>query len=198
MKKVVLSTLISFVFLNSCNFKNHVFTFSDSFKKTKVEEESLSKNVSIMSRIPHSSESLDEENLCASNISFNEIQHSLNPESIHSYSFQNQTFTKKNNLNKTNNEFKESTVELTKITKPSEHNAKAIAEGKKDGDKKWIAALLLCIFVGGLGIHRFYLGYTWQGIVQLLTAGGCGIWSLIDLVRIITKDLKPKNGNYID
>jgi len=62
--------------------------------------------------------------------------------------------------------------------------------------KSQLTALLLCIFVGGIGIHRFYLGYTWQGIVQLLTFGGCGIWALIDLVRIITGDLQPKNGSY--
>lgn len=62
--------------------------------------------------------------------------------------------------------------------------------------KSQLTALLLCIFVGGIGIHRFYLGYTWQGIVQLLTFGACGIWSLIDLIRIITGDLQPKNGSY--
>ena len=64
------------------------------------------------------------------------------------------------------------------------------------GGDNQLVALLLCIFVGGLGIHRFYLGYTWQGIVQLLTGGGCGIWTLIDLIRIITGDLQPKNGSY--
>lgn len=62
--------------------------------------------------------------------------------------------------------------------------------------KSQIVALLLVALVGTLGIHRFYLGYTWQGIVQLLTLGGCGVWALIDLIRIITGDLKPKNGNY--
>ncbi len=65
-----------------------------------------------------------------------------------------------------------------------------------NGGKNQLVALLLAIFVGGLGIHRFYLGYTWQGVVQLLTLGGCGIWSLIDLIRIITGDLGPKNGPY--
>ena len=57
-------------------------------------------------------------------------------------------------------------------------------------------ALILCLLVGGLGIHRFYLGYTTVGIIQLLTGGGCGIWALIDLIRIIMGDLKPKGGNY--
>ncbi len=67
----------------------------------------------------------------------------------------------------------------------------AAAEGKSQ-----VIALILVALIGGLGIHRFYLGYTWQGIVQLLTLGGCGVWALIDLIRIITGDLKPKNGSY--
>ena len=62
--------------------------------------------------------------------------------------------------------------------------------------KSQLVALLLVILVGEIGIHRFYLGYTWQGIVQLLTAGGCGVWALIDLIRICTGDLQPKNGSY--
>lgn len=65
-----------------------------------------------------------------------------------------------------------------------------------DGGKSQVIALILVLLVGGLGIHRFYLGYTWQGIVQLLTLGGCGIWALIDLIRIITGSLQPKDGEY--
>ena len=68
----------------------------------------------------------------------------------------------------------------------------AAAEGKSQ-----LIALILAALIGGLGIHRFYLGYTWQGIVQLLTLGGCGIWALIDLIRIITGDLQPKDGSYV-
>lgn len=64
------------------------------------------------------------------------------------------------------------------------------------GEKSQVIALILVLLVGGLGIHRFYLGYTWQGIVQLLTLGGCGIWALIDLIRIIMGTLKPKDGEY--
>lgn len=69
------------------------------------------------------------------------------------------------------------------------------SSSSSDG-KSQLLALLLVLFVGGLGIHRFYLGYTWQGVVQLLTLGGCGIWVLVDLIRIITGDLKPKGGSY--
>jgi len=48
-----------------------------------------------------------------------------------------------------------------------------MAEGEK---KQYMVALLLSVFLGGLGIDRFYLGYTVLGIVKLVTAGGCGIW----------------------
>lgn len=72
------------------------------------------------------------------------------------------------------------------------------ATEKKSGSKSWIVALLLAFFLGGIGIHRFYLGYTWQGVVQLLTLGGFGIWALIDFIRIIIRDLEPKDGSYED
>jgi TM2 domain-containing membrane protein YozV len=52
-------------------------------------------------------------------------------------------------------------------------------------------ALILCVFLGGIGVHRYYLGDTWQGIVQTLTLGGLGIWSTIDLIRLITGALGP-------
>ena len=74
-------------------------------------------------------------------------------------------------------------------------NKKESKSNKRAGDDQ-IVALLLAFFVGGLGIHRFYLGYTWQGVVQLLTLGGCGIWSLIDFIRILVGDLGPKDGGY--
>lgn len=50
---------------------------------------------------------------------------------------------------------------------------------------KWIATLLLCIFLGNLGVHRFYNHKIGTGILMLITLGGFGIWTLIDLVLII-------------
>lgn len=64
------------------------------------------------------------------------------------------------------------------------------------GGKNQLLAGILCFFVGILGIHRMYLGYIGIGILQLLTLGGCGIWTLIDFIRICIGDLKPAEGEY--
>ena len=64
-------------------------------------------------------------------------------------------------------------------------------------EKNWLTTLLLCIFLGGLGVHRFYAGKIGTGILQLITVGGCGIWTLIDLIMIITGSFKDKDGNPI-
>jgi TM2 domain-containing membrane protein YozV len=61
--------------------------------------------------------------------------------------------------------------------------------------KDWMVTLLLSIFVGTLGIDRFYLGYTGLGILKLLTFGGCGIWWLIDLILIVTGSMTDAQGN---
>lgn len=62
-------------------------------------------------------------------------------------------------------------------------------------NKNKLTAILLSIFAGGLGIDRFYLGYTTLGVVKLLTLGGCGIWALIDLIMICTGSLRPADGS---
>lgn len=73
---------------------------------------------------------------------------------------------------------------------------KAAAAEKAMGGKSQLVALILALLVGALGIHRFYLGYIGAGVIQLLTFGGCGIWSLIDIIRIALGTLKPKGGDY--
>ncbi len=51
--------------------------------------------------------------------------------------------------------------------------------------KKPTTALIISFLGGGLGIDRFYLGQTGKGILKLITCGGFGIWSIIDLFIIM-------------
>lgn len=64
-------------------------------------------------------------------------------------------------------------------------------------EKSAVTALLLCLFLGSLGVHRFYVGKIGTGILMLLTAGGFGIWTLIDLIRIACCDFKDNKGRYL-
>ena len=50
--------------------------------------------------------------------------------------------------------------------------------------KSKMVALLLCIFLGGLGIHRFYVGKVGTGILYLLTGGLFGIGWIVDIIMI--------------
>lgn len=60
--------------------------------------------------------------------------------------------------------------------------------------KSRLAALLLCIFLGYLGIHRFYVGKVGTGILYLLTGGVFGIGAIYDLIMIICGGYKDKYG----
>jgi TM2 domain-containing membrane protein YozV len=66
-----------------------------------------------------------------------------------------------------------------------------------ENKKSWVATLLLCFFLGGLGAHRFYVGKIGTGIAMFLTAGGFGIWSLIDFIMIILGKFTDDKGNVI-
>ena len=51
----------------------------------------------------------------------------------------------------------------------------------------WVLTLIMSILFGSLGVDRFIMGHVGLGILKLITAGGCGIWWLIDLVLVATK-----------
>ena len=61
-------------------------------------------------------------------------------------------------------------------------------------EKSFVATLLLAILLGGLGVHRFYAGKIGTGIVMLLTLGGLGIWTLIDIIMIAVGNFKDSSG----
>ena len=60
--------------------------------------------------------------------------------------------------------------------------------------RSWIVALLLSIFLGYLGIDRFYIGRTKSAIVKLVTLGCFGIWWLSDIILIAAEYRKDAYG----
>lgn len=91
-------------------------------------------------------------------------------------------------------------------------NLKKGGSGAPGEGKDWLTTLLLAIFVGGLGIHRFYVGLTGTAVVMLILwvvgwatvwffgIGGIFflatfIWALIDVIQIATGKFKDKDGN---
>jgi len=66
-----------------------------------------------------------------------------------------------------------------------------------ESTKSRLVTLLLCVFIGGLGIHRFYVGKTGTGILWLLTGGCLGIGVLVDLIMIIVGSFTDAQGNVV-
>ena len=61
-------------------------------------------------------------------------------------------------------------------------------------EKGFVPALLLAILLGGLGVHRFYVGKIGTGILMIVTLGGLGIWTLVDIIMIAVGAFTDKQG----
>lgn len=60
--------------------------------------------------------------------------------------------------------------------------------------REWLITLILSIFVGYLGVDRMYLGKVGTGILKLITAGGFGLWWIIDALIIGFGGMRDKWG----
>lgn len=137
----------------------------------------------------------------------------LNPE-LFSSSLMNQNGKASvKNYFKSTSEVVKSSNSLTKTVKAKVVSKPIVKANQKKYDprngRSWGAAMLICVVLGMFGMHRFYLGYKKLGLIQLVFGalyfftplwwtGLIAIWVIIDLVRIFTKDLEPKDGYYTE
>jgi len=84
------------------------------------------------------------------------------------------------------------------VRQPLFSHQKEKNQQENSGRKSQMVAIILSIFVGWLGVDRFYLGLIGTGIIKLLTLGGWGIWWLIDVILIATNKLKDKEGESLE
>lgn len=66
------------------------------------------------------------------------------------------------------------------------------------GEKSFLGAFLFALFLGFLGVDRYYLGKIGTGVLKMVTIGGFGIWSLIDIVMLLTNNTRDKKGNQLN
>ncbi|MFJ2607794.1 TM2 domain-containing protein [Streptomyces sp. NPDC087425] len=60
--------------------------------------------------------------------------------------------------------------------------------GRPFSEKSKIVAGVLQLFLGSLGVGRFYTGHIGLGLAQLFTCGGCGVWALVDGIIMLTSN----------
>ncbi len=60
-----------------------------------------------------------------------------------------------------------------------------------------LATMLLALFLGVIGVHRFYVGKIGTGVAMIFTLGGFGIWALIDFIMIVVGNFTDIEGKYV-
>ena len=61
--------------------------------------------------------------------------------------------------------------------------------------RHFLAVFFLSFIWGTFGVDRFYLGKYWTGLLKLMTLGGFGLWTIIDLTLVMSGSMRDKQGN---
>ncbi|WP_084697552.1 TM2 domain-containing protein [Glaciibacter superstes] len=84
---------------------------------------------------------------------------------------------------------------MTDINYPAPAAANAASTAQPQvSHKSFVVTWILALLLGTLGIDRFYLGKIGTGILKLITAGGFGVWTLIDIFLVLSGSTRDKNG----
>ena len=86
---------------------------------------------------------------------------------------------------------------LSEVKKEDSDKKKKYQPSEELSEKEFLPTLILCFFVGMLGIHRFFVGKVGTGILMIVTLGGLGIWVLVDFIMICIGSFKDIDGRII-
>lgn len=203
MKKIILLAVAALFVVSSCTIEKRLYNSGYhvewNHSKKHVETDQVAQEES-------SSEKLEVASVAVSrNAGSDQVveETAVNNEAVVSAVAASEETSVSNELaastNSTTEKVVASTVKETQMKASKAKDAKKAEKSKAPaGGKSQIIAAVLCFFLGALGIHRFYLGYTGIGVLMLLTGGVCGILLLIDFIRILMGDLGPNGGKYTE
>ena len=83
------------------------------------------------------------------------------------------------------------------VAAPSARALDGDGAGRIESDYTRLPVLLLCVLLGWFGLHRFFVGKIGTGLLQLVTIGGLGLWTLYDLILILCGEFKDADGRRI-
>lgn len=88
---------------------------------------------------------------------------------------------------------KRTIIETENVKNKNEDSKNDIFTPLLSSEKSKGIALILALTLGLLAAHRWYLGCPWFiNVFFIMSLGGCGIWLLVDIIRILAGTLKPR------